>query len=509
MGSAAARVGAPGRRPAPPPSSRIAARAHALALVATGAVGAAAGRGRGGRAAARPAEVPYSSFSSLARDGAVVAAAVSPDRVTFDVDVKAAEASARKRVKRVTGGRGVLAAAEAAAAPGAPPAPSPPTTLTLTTRRIPGDAGVVALLDAAGVPFGAAAADAPHPAARVAAQCLALWLPLLPLFYLMSRAVNGRAGGAAKARRASNGRPAAPRTTFADVAGADGAKAELGEAVAVLKDPAAFAAIGARPPSGVLLYGPPGTGKTLLARAVAGEARVPFFAIAASEFVELYVGRGAARVRALFADARRAAPCVIFIDELDAVGGRRGGGSNDERDQTLNQLLTEMDGFDGAQGVLLLAATNRPDVLDPALVRPGRLSRRVAVPLPDAQGRAAILGVHLRRVRLALSADGGLSSSDAVALVAARLAVLTAGMSGAQLADVANDAALLALRRGAASVADADLDAALERVRFGVDGRSGAAATPGAGLARAARAALGLGGGGGGPRGPAPPPAPA
>ena len=254
----------------------------------------------------------------------------------------------------------------------------------------------------------------------------------------------------------------------------------------------------------MLLHGPPGTGKTLLARAVAGEARVPFFAVAASEFVELYVGRGAARVRALFADARKAAPCVIFIDELDAVGGRRGGGSNDERDQTLNQLLTEMDGFDGSAGVLLLAATNRPDVLDAALTRPGRLSRRVAVPLPDATGRASILTLHLSKLRLAVG-----NGREAVAATAARVAQITGALSGAQLADVCNDAALLALRRGAATVADADLDAALDRVRHGVDGRYGGAA--GGAVARAARAALAaLGpGGGGGPRGPAPPPAPA
>lgn len=250
---------------------------------------------------------------------------------------------------------------------------------------------------------------------------------------------------------------------------------------------------------------------------------VPFFAVAASEFVELYVGRGAARVRSLFADARRAAPCVVFIDELDAVGGRRGGsggsGGNDERDQTLNQLLTEMDGFDSAvgikpdvsfsspsspsspaaapsrsssAGVLLLAATNRPEVLDPALVRPGRLSRRVAVPLPDEAGRAALLGLHLAKIRL----EGGVGSLPAEAT---RLARAGAGLSGAQLADVANDAALLALRRGATAVASSDLDAALDRVLHGVDGRYGGAAA-GGGIARALRGALlrsgGWGGGG-------------
>jgi len=291
----------------------------------------------------------------------------------------------------------------------------------------------------------------------------------------------------------------------------------------------------------------------LFTRSSSTTTGVPFFAVSASEFVELYVGRGAARVRQLFADARRAAPCVVFIDELDAVGGRRGGGGfgggggNDERDQTLNQLLTEMDGFDSAvgirpgaaaagataprapgalaplaaaapssaTGVLLLAATNRPEVLDPALVRPGRLSRRVAVPLPDEAGRAAVLGVHLAKVRL----EGG---AGALPAEASRLARAGAGLSGAQLADVANDAALLALRRGATAVASVDLDAALERVLHGVDGRYGGAAA-GGGIARALRGALlrsgGTGGGeeaaalpgwlggddkkkGGGPRGP-------
>lgn len=253
--------------------------------------------------------------------------------------------------------------------------------------------------------------------------------------------------------------------TFDDVAGVDEAKEELKEIVDFLRYPEKFTRLGARPPSGVLLVGPPGTGKTLLARAVAGEAGVPFFAVSASEFVELFVGRGAARIRELFAEARKKAPCVVFIDELDAVGGKRGIGLNEERDQTLNQLLTELDGFEARPGVLLLAATNRPDVLDSALMRPGRLSRKVVVPLPDEEARASILGVHLRRVPLASQHDRDLAC-EAVAKI-------TSGFSGAELANVVNEAAFLAARNGSEAVGLPELVEAVQRTRFGVNGGAG------------------------------------
>ncbi|KAK2079878.1 hypothetical protein QBZ16_002273 [Prototheca wickerhamii] len=242
--------------------------------------------------------------------------------------------------------------------------------------------------------------------------------------------------------------------------GVDAAVRELEECVRCLREPERFAALGARLPSGVLLHGPPGTGKTLLARAVAGEAGVPFFVASASEFVELYVGRGAQRVRELFARAKESAPCVVFIDELDAVGQRRGLGQHEEREQTLDQLLTELDGFEARPGVLLLAATNRAASLDPALLRPGRLSRKIAVALPDEAGRAAILAVHLRRTPLAAGADG--------ARLCAAIARVTPGMSGAELMNVVNEAAFVAVRAGRDAVGLPELLEAVRRTRHGV-----------------------------------------
>jgi cell division protease FtsH len=253
------------------------------------------------------------------------------------------------------------------------------------------------------------------------------------------------------------------KVTFAEVAGVDEAKEELRESVDFLKDPKAYGRLGARMPKGVLLVGPPGTGKTLLARAMAGEAGVPFFSITGSEFVEMFVGVGAARVRDLFEQARAAAPCIIFIDELDALGRARGvgpyGGGHDEKEQTLNQLLAEMDGFDPSVGVVILAATNRPEVLDPALLRAGRFDRQVLVDRPDRQGRAAILRVHLTRISLAADVD-----ADAIA-------ALTPGFAGADLANLVNEAALLATRRGAASVQMQDFTAAVERLVAGLEKR--------------------------------------
>jgi cell division protease FtsH len=252
--------------------------------------------------------------------------------------------------------------------------------------------------------------------------------------------------------------------TFADVAGTDEAKVELQEVVTFLKQPKEYGRLGARIPKGVLLVGPPGTGKTLLARAVAGESGVPFFSISGSEFVEMFVGVGAARVRDLFGQAVQAAPCIIFIDELDALGRARGMGpmmgGHDEKEQTLNQLLTEMDGFDPQRGIVILAATNRPEILDPALLRAGRFDRHILVDRPERSGREAILRVHVRKITLADDVDLG------------QAAALTPGFSGADLANLVNEAALLATRRGAQSVTMEDFNNALERLIAGLEKRS-------------------------------------
>jgi cell division protease FtsH len=250
---------------------------------------------------------------------------------------------------------------------------------------------------------------------------------------------------------------------FEDVAGVDEAKAELKEVVDFLKDPEAHSRLGARLPKGILLVGPPGTGKTLLARAVAGEAGVAFFSISGSEFVEMFVGVGAARVRDLFEQARQHSPCIIFIDELDALGRARGSfalGGHDEKEQTLNQLLAELDGFDPKAGIVLLAATNRPEILDPALLRAGRFDRQVLVDRPDKKGRTDILAVHVRKVRLAEGVDIG------------RIAALTPGFTGADLANLVNEAALLATRRGGNDVALDDFTGAIERIVAGLEKRS-------------------------------------
>ncbi|WP_255218971.1 ATP-dependent zinc metalloprotease FtsH [Paraburkholderia kururiensis] len=256
--------------------------------------------------------------------------------------------------------------------------------------------------------------------------------------------------------------PDAHRTTFADVAGIEEAAVELDEIVRYLREPSAFLRLGGRVPKGVLLIGPPGTGKTLLARAVAGEAGVPFFSISGAEFVEMFVGVGAARVRDLFREARQHAPCIVFIDEIDAVGRHRssGAGGNDEREQTVNQLLVEMDGFSGSESVIVLAATNRPDVLDAALLRPGRFDRQVMVPAPDTAGRQKILEVHMRPVPVATDVDSAVIARG------------TPGFAGADLANLVNEAALIAVRRGHARVSMADFDEARDKVLLGPERRS-------------------------------------
>ncbi|MAH78992.1 MAG: cell division protein FtsH [Rickettsiales bacterium] len=294
------------------------------------------------------------------------------------------------------------------------------------------------------------------------------WFPMLLLigvwifFMRQMQSGSGRAMGFGKSR-AKLLNEKKDKVTFADVAGIDEAKAELEEIVEFLKDPSKFQRLGGKIPKGALLVGPPGTGKTLLARAIAGEAGVPFFTISGSDFVEMFVGVGASRVRDMFEQGKKNAPCIIFIDEIDAVGRHRGaglGGGNDEREQTLNQLLVEMDGFDAAEGVILIAATNRPDVLDPALLRPGRFDRQVVVPNPDIEGRDKILNVHIRRLPLA---------PDVEVKVIARG---TPGFSGADLANLVNEAALLAARRNKRLVTMLEFEDAKDKVLMGSERRS-------------------------------------
>jgi len=294
------------------------------------------------------------------------------------------------------------------------------------------------------------------------------WFPMLLLigvwvfFMRQMQAGGGRAMGFGKSR-ARLLTEKQGRVTFDDVAGIDEAKSELQEIVDFLKDPQKFQRLGGKIPKGVLLIGPPGTGKTLLARAIAGEANVPFFTISGSDFVEMFVGVGASRVRDMFEQGKKNAPCIIFIDEIDAVGRHRGaglGGGNDEREQTLNQMLVEMDGFESNEGVILIAATNRPDVLDPALLRPGRFDRQVMVPNPDVNGREKILRVHMRKVPLANDVDPKIIARG------------TPGFSGADLANLVNEAALLAARIGKRVVAMAEFEFAKDKVMMGAERRS-------------------------------------
>ena len=299
-------------------------------------------------------------------------------------------------------------------------------------------------------------------------QVFLSWVPMLLLigvwiFFMRQMQVGGGKAlsfGKSRARLMSD---AQEKVTFDDVAGIDEAKEELQEIIEFLRDPKKFTRLGGRIPKGVLLIGAPGTGKTLLARAIAGEADVPFFSISGSDFVEMFVGVGASRVRDLFAQSKKNAPCIIFMDEIDAVGRHRGaglGGGHDEREQTLNQLLVEMDGFESNEGVILISATNRPDVLDPALLRPGRFDRQVIVPVPDIKGREGILKVHIKKTVLSDDADISL------------LARGTPGFTGADLENMVNEAALMAARRGKDRVEMADLEDAKDKVMMGPERRS-------------------------------------
>jgi len=329
----------------------------------------------------------------------------------------------------------------------------------------PPDPGLVGRLIDKGVRISASPVDENVPSLF---GVLVSWFPMLLLigvwifFMRQMQGGGGRAMGFGKSR-ARLLTEKVGRITFEDVAGIDEAKQELEEIVEYLKDPQKFQRLGGKIPKGVLLVGPPGTGKTLLARAIAGEANVPFFTISGSDFVEMFVGVGASRVRDMFEQGKKNAPCIIFIDEIDAVGRHRGaglGGGNDEREQTLNQLLVEMDGFEANEGVILIAATNRPDVLDPALLRPGRFDRQVVVPNPDVVGREKILKVHMRKVPLASDVDPRIIARG------------TPGFSGADLANLVNEAALMAARRGKRSVAMNEFEHAKDKVMMGAERRS-------------------------------------
>ncbi|MEI6115281.1 MAG: ATP-dependent zinc metalloprotease FtsH [Burkholderiales bacterium] len=333
------------------------------------------------------------------------------------------------------------------------------------TLTSPGDLWMVSDLMKAGVQVSGKAREEPS----LLMSIFVSWFPMLLLIgvwvFFMRQMQGGGKGGAfsfgkSRARMLDE---STNSITFADVAGCDEAKEDVQELVDFLRDPSKFQKLGGRIPRGVLMVGSPGTGKTLLAKAIAGEAKVPFFSISGSDFVEMFVGVGAARVRDMFENAKKHSPCIIFIDEIDAVGRQRGaglGGGNDEREQTLNQMLVEMDGFESGQGVIVIAATNRPDVLDPALLRPGRFDRQVVVPLPDIRGREQILRVHMRKVPLAQNVD------------AHTLARGCPGFSGADLANLVNESALFAARRNGRTVDMSDFEKAKDKIIMGAERRS-------------------------------------
>jgi len=334
------------------------------------------------------------------------------------------------------------------------------------TTMLPANENIVERLQGTPVKI---TAQKPDPEEFSAFSLLLSWFPMLLLigvWVFFMRQMQGRSGGGVMGFGKSRARmlnEETKRVTFEDVAGIEEAKEELKEIVDFLKDPKKFQRLGGKIPKGALLVGPPGTGKTLVARAVAGEAGVPFFSISGSDFVEMFVGVGASRVRDMFEQGKKSAPCIIFIDEIDAVGRHRGaglGGGNDEREQTLNQLLVEMDGFEGTEGVIIIAATNRPDVLDPALLRPGRFDRQITIPNPDVKGREKILRVHAKNVPVARNVD--------LAVIARG----TPGFSGADLANLVNESALLAARRNKRVVGQEEFEDAKDKVMMGTERRS-------------------------------------
>jgi cell division protease FtsH len=336
---------------------------------------------------------------------------------------------------------------------------------SFSTVPVANDAGLTALLEEGGVRYSGAQEEEMSVLAYILIQSLPFLLILGVAFFALRQVQKGGGSGAmgfgkSKAKMLTEKQG---RVTFDDVAGIDEAREELEEIVEFLKDPQRFSKLGGQIPKGALLVGSPGTGKTLLARAIAGEAGVPFFTISGSDFVEMFVGVGASRVRDMFEQAKKNAPCIVFIDEIDAVGRHRGhglGNSNDEREQTLNQLLVEMDGFEANEGIIIIAATNRPDVLDPALLRPGRFDRQVVVPIPDIEGREKILAVHMKKVPLAPDVNPR------------TIARGTPGFSGADLANLVNEAALLAARRNKRLVAMQEFEDAKDKVMMGTERRS-------------------------------------
>ncbi|HYE06158.1 MAG TPA: ATP-dependent zinc metalloprotease FtsH [Planctomycetota bacterium] len=400
-----------------------------------------------------PRRVPYSEFIALLRQDRLERVAVSPTQVTATFKPAAPATPPTDQPAPVT-------PPPAGGAP-APPAAERP----IVAHRLPGvdDKALHDELLAHGV-----AVVGEIDTTMVWNLVLSWLIPLAligGLWWFMARRAAGRGGPLSFGRTRAKiyDRNQAERVTFADVAGVDEAEAELIEVVDFLRDSARYRALGARIPRGVLLVGPPGTGKTLLARAVAGEAEVPFFSLSGSDFVEMFVGVGAARMRDLFTQAKERAPCIVFIDELDAIGRARGGigamATHDEREQTLNQLLVEMDGFEAGVGVIIMSATNRPEVLDPALLRAGRFDRQVLVDRPDLNGREAILRVHARKVKVA---DG---------LDLRQVAQRTPGMVGADLANVVNEAAICAARSRSAVVAMHDFEEAIDRMQLGLKKR--------------------------------------
>ncbi|MEO0061858.1 MAG: ATP-dependent zinc metalloprotease FtsH, partial [Pseudomonadota bacterium] len=334
-----------------------------------------------------------------------------------------------------------------------------------STVPIANDTSLTELMDKHGVKYAGTAPEKGNVLLYLLVQSLPFLLILGVAFFALRQVQKGGGSGAmgfgkSKAKLLTEKQG---RVTFDDVAGIDEAREELQEIVEFLRDPQRFSKLGGQIPKGALLVGSPGTGKTLLARAIAGEARVPFFTISGSDFVEMFVGVGASRVRDMFEQAKKNAPCIVFIDEIDAVGRHRGhglGNSNDEREQTLNQLLVEMDGFEANEGIIIIAATNRPDVLDPALLRPGRFDRQVVVPIPDIDGREKILSVHMKKVPLAPDVNPR------------TIARGTPGFSGADLANLVNEAALLAARRNKRLVAMQEFEDAKDKVMMGAERRS-------------------------------------
>jgi cell division protease FtsH len=404
------------------------------------------------------ASLPYSIFLEQVRSGNVSSVSISGDAITGNLKTAIPWPQSTPTPQATT-----AASPEASPTPvptsQATPTPVPTYTAFQTTfPESIGDPNLISLLEAQGVEI-----DVTPPPSPLLSALLTYALPVLLLIGLMvwmgRQATRSQAGifsfGQSRARRHDG---LHTHVTFEDVAGADEPKEELREIVDFLRTPQKYHDIGAHIPRGILLVGPPGTGKTLMARAVAGEADVPFFNLSASEFVEMFVGVGASRVRDLFEQAKALAPAIVFIDEMDAVGRRRGAGLgtvNDEREQTLNQLLVEMDGFDERHEVIILAATNRPDVLDPALLRPGRFDRQVTITLPDRRGREGILRIHTRALRLAPDVDLGLMARS------------TTGLSGADLANLCNEAALLAARNDREQVTMADFEEAVDKVLLG------------------------------------------